>query len=144
MASASSLQGSMENCIIIAEEEPNPEAFLAQINSLKEDGLLPRKCFFAVGTSDYDYELVKALLPELEEARLLIFILPPGPNSSTSFEPSVIEADYPNISFFEWSIDYHTHPEYYLADREHLSKEGIDSMTSSLLSAVNTYLEDAQ
>ena len=144
MASASSIQGSMENCIIIAEEEPNPEAFLSQIRSLKEHDLLPRKCFFAVGTSDYDYELGKALLPELEEARVLIFVLPPGPNSSTSFEPADIEAEYLDISFFEWDIDYHTYPDYYLADREHLSKKGIDNMATSLLSAVKTYLEDSQ
>jgi len=144
MASASSVQSSIENCIIIAEEEPIPEAVLAQIRSLKEHDLLPRKCFFAVGTNDHDYELVKALLPELEEARVLIFVLPPGPNSSTSFEPADIETEYPDISFFEWDIDYHTYPDYYLADREHLSKKGIDSMATSLLSAVKTYLEDSQ
>ena len=84
------------------------------------------------------------MLPELEEARVLIFVLPPGPNSSTSFEPADIEAEYLDISFFEWDIDYHTYPDYYLADREHLSKKGIDSMATSLLSAVKTYLEDSQ
>ncbi len=144
MASASSVQSSLENCIIIAEENPDPESVLEQIKSLNMQGLLPRKCFFVVGTKNSDYELVKALLPELKDTSILLFILPQGPTSVSPFETAMIQKDYPDVFINIWDVSYQTHPDYYLADREHLSKSGIDSMTSTLISVLESYWSDIQ
>ena len=138
MASASSVQASLENCIIIAEEKPDPASVLEQIRSLKEQELMPRKCFFVVGTNDSDEDLISVLLPELEGIRILIFVIPPGPNSISPIDTDNIESSYPDASVYKWDISYRTDPDYYLADRVHLSQTGIDNLTSSLLSVMDT------
>ena len=135
MVSANTIQDSLDNCVIIAEEQPDPDTVLKQISSLKENGLLPGKCFFVVGTYNSDQDLVDRVLPELADARILLFVLPPTPENPDGFDISAIEKDHPDVMVYEWDAGYRDHPEYYLADRVHLSTAGTNALSSAVLSA---------
>ena len=138
MASANLIQDSLDNCVMIAEEHPDPDTVLDQIRSLKENDLLPRKCFIAVGTYEEDQALAEKILPELSDTRVLIFVLPPCPENPAAFDTSRIANEYPDVMIYRWDISYRSDPDYYLADRIHLSQAGISALASSLLAAAET------
>ena len=139
MATASTLQNNLDDCVILAEEHPDTDTVLKQIKLLEDCELLPSKCFFVVGTNESDYELVSKILPELEESKIILITLPPSPENNTFFDTNKIKSSFPNIMVLKWDIDYHRNKDYYLADRIHLSPKGIEELTSFIMSSLNNF-----
>ena len=128
MASASGIQESLDDCVVLASEKPDTDLCVKEIQTMRERGLLPQKVFIAVGNSEEDIRLFDAVLPVLDGCDILLVTLSGSPASDEVY----------GIDQLSWDISYNQHPEYFLADRIHLSAQGVSALSSFLLQAVRT------
>jgi len=126
MASANGIQQSLDNCVVLASENPESDSFIKEIRAMKERGLLPRKVFIAIGSSEEELCLLNTVLPELEECDILL----------VSLSRHTLSDETPGIEQLIWDAPYDQYPNYYLADRIHLSRQGISALSSFLLQAI--------
>ncbi|MBQ8994871.1 MAG: acyltransferase [Oscillospiraceae bacterium] len=128
MTGAADIQNALGNCVVLASEEPNAETILQNIQIMRENGLLPKKVFIAIGNADNDQKLLRDLLPGLDDCNVVLYLL--------SSKAADLAKNYPDKTVLFWDISYQDHPQYYLADRVHLSQEGTEALISRLLSGI--------